>query len=164
MKRTILLAMTLLCMTIATNAQPKVIYNGYRGIEFKLKRCYVYGNNCIIDLTVTNYTRNDFNTYVLQYLGNPAEELRVYDDEGNVYDYHKIFGKYGTKDFGGVVSYVDNIIPKDVTLKIHLEIEGIDEFATEIKAMYIPFGVIESNGNWYPAEVQLKNIPISREN
>lgn len=164
MKKFFLSAAMLLCMCLSANAQAKVIFNGYNGVDIKLKRCYVRGNDCIVDVLITNHTRYDLNASAVVDDGLFRTDLTAYDDEGNVYNKYSIRGTFGDDSFGGTDYACSRgiSIPRDVSIKLQLKIKNIDEYATMLTSVICNFRGL-SDEAYGAATLQLKNVPITRE-
>lgn len=164
MKKFFLSAAMLLCMCLTANAQAKVIFDGFNGVDIKVKRCYVRGNDCIVDVLITNNTRSDLRTSAEVGDGLFRTDLCAYDDEGNTYNKYVIRGTFGDASFGGsdYASSGGITIPREVSVKLQFKIKNIDEYATLITSLICNFRGM-SNEAYGAATMQLKNIPISRE-
>lgn len=164
MKKLFLSIAILLCMSMIANAQTKVIFDGYNGIECKVKRCYVRGNDCIVDVLITNNTRYDLQTCACVGDGLFRTDLCAYDDEGNTYNKYVIRGTFGDSYFGesDYASACGVSIPRDVSIKLQFKIKNIDEFATVITSLICNFRGM-SDEAYGKATLQIKNLPITRE-
>lgn len=164
MKRLLLSATMLLCISVGAMAQTKVIFDGYPDVDIIVKRCYVRGNDCILDAVITNHTRYDLRAMVGVGDGLFRTDLTAYDDEGNVYNNYGIRGTFGDSSFGGgtYASSSAVTIPRDVSVKIQFKIKEINEYATVITSLICNFRGM-SDEAYGKATLQMKNIPITRE-
>ena len=161
MKKLFFSALMLLSMSLAVNAQ-KITSNGPDALEWQFKRCYVKGDKCIVDLIVTNAGKKDLTLKVFTYPNGYGNGISAYDDEGNVYSPDNVSGQFGGKDFGSNDCMVQ--IPRDVTLKMRVQLSDFDEFATSIKVLKIAmFKNTDDTTPYYGFEVQVKDIPVTRE-
>lgn len=163
MKKNIFFAL-LSCICVGVTAQTKVIFDGYSGLDFRVKRCYVQGNDCIVDVLCTNHTKYDLNAYLCVGDGIFKTDLTAFDDEGNTYDTWDIRGIWGSESFGGgTYAGTGRVnIPLDISIKLQFKIKNIDEFATNITCLTCNFRGI-SDEAYGTATLQIKNIPITRE-
>ncbi|MBQ3717651.1 MAG: hypothetical protein II901_04625 [Paludibacteraceae bacterium] len=164
MKKIILSFALLLCMCVGVSAQAKIIFDGYPDINITVKRCYVRGNDCILDAVITNHTRYDLRAMVGVGDGLFGTDLTAYDDEGNVYNKYGIRGTFGDSSFGGGTYSSSSAvtIPRDVSVKIQFKIKEINEFASMITSLICNFRGM-SDEAYGKATLQMKNIPITRE-
>lgn len=164
MKKLLFSFALLSCMYVGAIAQVKVNFNGYYGLDFKVKRCYVQGSDCIIDVLCTNHTKYDLNAYLCVGDGIFKTDLSAFDDEGNTYDTWDIRGTWGNKTFGGgTYAGTGRVnIPRDISTKLQFKIKNIDEFATNITCLICNFREL-SDDVYGKATLQIKNIPITRE-
>lgn len=163
MKKFFFSALMLLCLGITANAQTKIVWDGYGSLGIKVKRCYVQGPNCIVDVLLTNKTGKDLTTVVAVGDGLFATDLCAYDDEGNTYDKYAITGTCGNSKFGGgTYNSCTTAIPSDTSVKLSFKIKGIDEFAASITTLMCNFRGV-SDENYGMATLKLKDIPITRE-
>ncbi|MBQ3717652.1 MAG: hypothetical protein II901_04630 [Paludibacteraceae bacterium] len=169
MKKLLLSAALLLCMCIGMNAQKVVVNNGAIGIDWKFKRSFLNGNTLVVDFVVENNTSKDVWCIVKPGLSaNPVGSisLKAYDDEGNVYESNPLMGgaPFSGK-IGGKNLFDGETIPVGNLIKVRLQINGIDEYATIIKTLVVPIITDPSSGglNQTFSELRVTNIPIPRE-
>lgn len=161
MKKLFFFAATLLCMCIGMNAQTKISFDGPYELEWKVKRCFVKGSNCIIDLVMTNTSNKNMKSTLYWFPDGGTTGIMVYDDEGSVYKYENISGNFGGTDFGSSNAY--NVqIPSDIALKLRCQIRDFDEFAATVKLLKIPL-YIGSDSYSKMCYLQVNNIPVYRE-
>lgn len=163
MKKILFIAATLLLMsTLMVQAQAKYTFDGYGALDIKIKRCYVEGSTCIIDVLITNNTKYDLSPCVGVGDGLFRTDLSAFDDEGNTYDKFGIKGTIGNTSFGGG-SYASGCssLPKDTSIKLRFKIKEFDEFATKITALICNFRGM-SDESYGAATLKLTNIPVTR--
>ena len=170
MKRLFLSAALLLCMCIGAMAQTKLVMNnGLIGVDWKFKRCFMNGSTLVVDFIVENNTSKDVWCNVTGgFSANPLGtiDLKAYDDEGNVYEFDRFRGgaPFSGK-IGGKNLFDGETIPVGNLIKVRLQINGIDEYATIIKTLVVPIITDPSSGglNQTFSELRVTNIPIPRE-
>ena len=158
MKKFFLSAVMLLCMCIGAMAQTKVVVNnGAIGVDWKFKRSFLSGNTLVVDFVVENNTSKDVWCVVTMSMNaNPvgSVEVKAYDDEGNVYAGSKnsLFNEWEK-------------IPVGNLIKVRMQINDIDEYATKIKTLTVPIITDPSTGglNQTYSELRVTNILIPRE-
>lgn len=164
MKRLFLSAAMLLCMCIGAMAQPRVIWDGPAGLDVKFKRCYVQGSRCIIDFTITNNTGK--NIEFIMSSGWSGYGPSAYDDEGNNYKFAWGGGNIDNvqSTLGGQMFNSHTPLPADITIKAHIVITDIDEYASAL-TLYRQYFDIYFTRDKHIDQVKLefKNIPIQRE-
>ena len=165
MKKLLLSAALLLCMCIGMNAQPKILWDGPTGLDVKFKRCYVQGSRCIIDYTITNNTGKDISQISTD--GWVGYEPTAYDDEGNRYKCELNGGDFDNQQSS--IGYVcmkgcATPLPKDITIKAHIVITNLDEYASNLTLYKHYYHVEFSNGQILnQVKLEIRNIPIPRE-
>ena len=171
MKRLFLSAALLLCMCIGAMAQTKVVVNnGAIGVDWKFKRSFLSGNTLVVDFVVENNTSKDVWCVVTMSMNaNPvgSVEVKAYDDEGNVYAYNSGYNS----NFSGKIGSKNSLfnewekIPVGNLIKVRMQINDIDEYATKIKTLTVPIITDPSTGGLHQtySELRVTNIPIPRE-
>ena len=162
MKKITFLILLFWGLCIEASAQVQVAWDGPVGIDIVFKRCYVRGNQCIVDFVITNNTNKDISSFSTSH--HPLRPI-AYDDEGNSYEYNISASKFnnaecmiGGKRLGEVIS-----IPAGVSVKAHMVITSFDEFATKITLYRHEFSFMYNNIHMYPKRVEFRNIPVARE-
>ena len=162
MKKLFFSALMLLSMSLAVNAQ-KISYDGPDELEFLFKRCFVKGSTCTVDFIVTNVGSKEL-TATLFWFSDGCEGIKVYDDEGNVYDYKNVSGNFGGTNFGASIGNAYNVqIPGDVSLKIRCQIKNFDEYAALLRQLKISFRIRSTSSSLGCSCLQVKDIPVTRE-
>ena len=162
MKKLFFSALMLLSMSLAVNAQ-KISFDGTDALEFQFKRCFVKGSTCTVDFIVTNVGNQEL-TSTMFWFPDGCDGIKVFDDEGNVYDHTSISGNFGGTNFGPSIGNAYNVqIPGDVTLKIRCQIIDFDEYAALIRQLKISFRIRSTYSSLGCACLQVKDIPVTRE-
>ena len=161
MKKIIISLVLLLGIGLAANAQVKVSWDGLMGIDFKFKRCYVKGDRCVIDYTITNNSDKDVTAFSSLSWG-----ATVYDDEGNMYEFQHGNEKIDNREssLAGMDHFTGEIkIPREITVKAHIVIKDFDEFASKITIYKHNFMVIADGKYYNPVWAEFRNIPVTRD-
>ena len=162
MKKIALLILLFLGLCIEASSQVQVAWDGPVGIDIIFKRCYVKGNQCIVDFVIVNNTNKDISNFSTSHF---ASHPTAYDDEGNNYEYSISANQFnnsecmiGGKKLGEVIS-----IPAGVSVKAHMVITSFDEYATMITLYRHDFGFMYNNSHMNAKRVEFRNIPVSRD-
>lgn len=157
-----MLILLFLGLCVEASSQVQVAWDGPVGIDIIFKRCYVKGNQCIVDFVIANNTSKEISKFSTSHF---ASHPIAYDDEGNNYEYNISANKFnnaecmiGGKKLGDVIS-----IPAGVSVKAHMVITSFDEYATMITLYRHDFGFMYDNIHMNPKRLEFRNIPISRE-
>ncbi len=163
MKKIALLILLFLGLCVEASSQVQVAWDGPVGVDIIFKRCYVAGNQCILDFVIANNTTKDIKSFSTSH--HPLRPI-AFDDEGNNYEYvygaNNMFSNaecmIGGKKLGEVIS-----IPAGVSVKAHMVITSFDEYATLITLYRHEFSFMYNNIHMYPKRVEFRNIPVARE-
>lgn len=160
----------LLCAPIA-EAQMKVKWDGNSNINWKVKRCYVKNDKCILDLLLSNEGSTDIQSFLKSRYGNDQIWSIAYDDEGNNYEYCYPVGTFpqkrilngettinGRNDSSGNLKFE---LPAGLTVKAHIVLNDFDEYATKISLIKLTFGLGMAYNGW--AVLEIRDIPVTRE-
>ena len=148
----------------STTPQTNVIvkYSGVANVGFKLKRCYLQGDNCFVHIAITNNTKSDLQFDVFKY------GVKIYDDNGGIYegngyqnDYQYAGSSLAGKTFGNDNSgYAHTTIPDDITVELKIMLKNFDTSASIIKTLQIELWNSKESGH---QKLELRNIPISKQ-
>lgn len=143
-------------LAIAISFAQTSVSTGHPALDIKVKRCFVNGNNCYVDLVMT--VSNEW-SLVSFHNGSGNWATQVFDDEGNHYSGDRYYGAImyeydGQQDAKG--AYLKTA--RDIPRKVRLIVPGIDEYAASLKLIVIPY---QGGKNHYRMEI--KDVPISRD-
>ena len=131
-------------------------------IEVSIRRVTDLGNGTFrLNLFVTNHGKDDLNRVfisAIDYSNN--QRTQAYDDEGNTYGIKSfVFTVAGeSHGFNGNTSVAQMVLPKEVPVKIIIDIHDVDEFATEFLRFDLVLDLSPST-----VSVLFKNIPLPRK-
>lgn len=138
MKKILLSLIVLLGCISSSDARVK-IEKPNPDFDVKIARCEYTSGTLYIDLVMTSYGAEIKRTFV-----GPSERNSVtmaYDDEGNRYS--KItMGEPG----GAMKSWFNFTLPKDIPVKLRVEIDGVDEVASKLKLLQLGLEIYGSMG------------------
>lgn len=159
LKKTALFFMlTILYGSLGICAQTKIV-TGHPDFKIKITRCEANGSTAVIDMLLENESPQDVKLTLKSYA------TAAYDDEGNKYSDGKIklqFGNSSWMEGKQGNSPISNLLPSEIPMKAHIQIDGIPESATMFKR--IDLGVSCSEWNLKEDKfVKFTNVPISRE-
>lgn len=163
----LLIAFTLI--STASFAQTASATCSAPGIELKFKRCIAQGSNVFVHFTITNYTNKDLMPLVHtdESVVGHVYRAEAFDDEGNHYSpsSRNMIINMSDKIVDGVASTGEYFsFPKEITIKGIITLKNVDEYATIISRITIPFRDLDPMVPTYGiATITLKNIPIPRE-
>ncbi|MFR9540012.1 MAG: hypothetical protein SNI49_07625 [Rikenellaceae bacterium] len=154
MKRLFSAAVAILITVFSANAQVKIV-SPHPDLEVKVTRCACANGTLIIDLLITNYGETeDINIC--------ANDVKLYDDEGNQYNSqsNKIlmgFPNQGlhTKENCVGPSYE---LPQDVPLKYRFQIDGVKSSASKIVLFSAGFHSREALSLDSKKPLQIRNL------
>ena len=130
-------------------------------VEFVIKRVTDLGNGSFrLNLFITNHRKEDINSigFLIQNFGNERKN-QAYDDEGNVYNTDNWFFHSNEQKYP-LIMMADFALPSEVPVKILIDIDNVDEFATVFLRLDLVLAIDQyPNPRIY---VQFKNIPLPR--
>lgn len=157
----------LLCAPIA-EAQMKVKWDGNSNINWKVKRCYVQNDKCILDLLVTNNTGSTIKSFMFDSFHTYPVHSMAYDDEGNKYPFCSPVGNSPSKKFSNEETMINGCtnysgilkfeLPAGLTVKARIVLNDFDEYASMLTLVNLGFG-----DQLYPGTLELRNVPVTRE-
>ena len=131
-------------------------------LEVSIKRVTDMGNGTFrLNLFVTNHGKEDLNKVFIDAINyNNDQRTQAYDDEGNTYGINSFVFTYAgeSRRYRNINQITQMVLPKEVPVKVIIDILDVDEFATEL----LRFDLILSP---YPAftTIQFKNISLPRK-
>ena len=161
MKKILLFVLLSLLPLIAVHAQISG-RSSSPDLEVSIRRVTDLGNGTFrLNLFVTNHGKEDLNRVFINAVDyNSNQRTQAYDDEGNTYGINSfVFTVAGESNtYKGSNSFAQMVLPKEVPVKIIIDIHDVDEFATELLRFDLILNPFPSN-----VSVVFKNIPLPRK-